>query len=173
MGRQVFRVDVLDGRGFGSDPQALLCSASLAGDTKSTPYAVNHADSHVWNSILAWGMDADAARKATSCKLSIVRRDGIRLGWVVLDLRAAKLPHQSKTDPDGTCRGGRCMAGWAGLGWAGLGRSARSGGGDRVCRVQNRAAQRPCSSAGRRGRPSLLPPCPRTSSQRLMHRDTA
>lgn len=102
MDRQLFKVHVHEGRGFGSAPQALICSATFAGEAKTTSYSVA-SDCHTWNSALAWALDKDAARKATSCKLNILRKDGLRLGWVLIDLRAAKLQHQYNKDSAGTC----------------------------------------------------------------------
>lgn len=105
-GRHILKVDILDGRGFGQDVQALVCSATFAGETKTSTYSVA-GDCHVWNSTLLWGLDKDQLRKLQSsgvsnCKLTVLRKDGVRLGWVVLDLRTAKLQHQYKKDPAGT-----------------------------------------------------------------------
>lgn len=73
MDRQVFKVHVLEGRGFGAAPQALHCSASLAGEDKSTSYSVS-TDAHAWNSSLAWVLDKDEARKAKSVKVRCIAR---------------------------------------------------------------------------------------------------
>lgn len=98
--RQVFQIHIVEGKGFGSAPQALQCSAALAGEAKATPFSVS-TDAHAWNSMLAWTLERDEARHAKSCKLSVTRKDGLRLGWIVLDLRSAKLQHQYKTEPAG------------------------------------------------------------------------
>eukprot|EP00878_Enallax_costatus_P042222 GHUV01049389.1.p1 GENE.GHUV01049389.1~~GHUV01049389.1.p1 ORF type:complete len:116 (-),score=25.81 GHUV01049389.1:187-534(-) len=101
----IFRVQVLEGRGFGEDPQTLLCTAQFACETKSTQYSVN-TDTHIWNSTLSWSLSREELRKAhasgsTHCKVSVLRKDGTRLGWVVVSLRSAKLQSQYKSDPQG------------------------------------------------------------------------
>jgi len=98
--RVVLRVHVHEGRGFSSDPQALVCSAAYGGITKTTPYSIS-GDVHSWNTTLAWDVDKEQARKATTCKLSVLRKDGLRLGWVMVDLRAARLQHHHKRNPQG------------------------------------------------------------------------
>jgi len=47
----ILKVQVLEGKGFGDDVQALLCSAGFAGETKQTQYSVN-SNTHIWNSTL-------------------------------------------------------------------------------------------------------------------------
>lgn len=163
-----FKVQVLEGRGFGEEPQALLCCAAFAGwcrnliwssppagqalhhckcrhalvaspkqlhphvsdnflcgdsvsnrrlsletswcpagDSKSTQYSVS-TDAHVWNCSLTWRVSKDELRKAQAsgsshCKLTVLRKDGSKLGWAVVSLRSAKLQSQYKSDPTGTC----------------------------------------------------------------------
>jgi hypothetical protein len=102
----ILRVQVLDGRGFGAEPQALLCCASFAGAAKTTPFSVA-GDAHLWNSTLSWSVSRQDLRSATSntnhCKISVLRRDGTSLGWVVISLRSAKLQQQYNSDPQGAC----------------------------------------------------------------------
>ncbi|WIA21573.1 hypothetical protein OEZ85_000765 [Tetradesmus obliquus] len=100
-----FKVQVLEGRGFGEEPQALLCCAAFAGDSKSTQYSVS-TDAHVWNCSLTWRVSKDELRKAQAsgsshCKLTVLRKDGSKLGWAVVSLRSAKLQSQYKSDPTG------------------------------------------------------------------------
>lgn len=101
----IFRVQVLEGRGFGEDPQTLLCTAQFAGESKTTQYSVN-TDTHIWNSTLNWSVSREELRKAqasgsTHCKVSVLRKDGTRLGWVVVSLRSAKLQSQYRSHPQG------------------------------------------------------------------------
>ncbi|KAF6263813.1 hypothetical protein COO60DRAFT_344977 [Scenedesmus sp. NREL 46B-D3] len=101
----LFKVQVLDGRGFGEEPQALLCCASFAGDSKSTQYSVS-TDAHVWNCSLTWRISKDELRRAQAsgsshCKLTVLRKDGSKLGWAVISLRSAKLQSQYRSDPQG------------------------------------------------------------------------
>lgn len=103
---------MIGGKGFGPEIQALICSGTFAGETKTTAYSVN-TDTHTWGSgsTLMWEIDdRDQLRRlqasgASSCKLSVLRKDGTRLGWVVLDLRTAKMHHQYGKHADGVCWG--------------------------------------------------------------------
>ncbi len=97
---QVFRIHVHEGKAFGNSPQALACSVEFVGLTKATPYSVA-TDTHTWNSSLVWSVDKELARRITSVKLNVLRRDGQRLGWVVLNLRNAKLQHTYRREPHG------------------------------------------------------------------------
>ena len=103
----ILKVQVLDGRGFGQDSQALVCCAAFAGQAKTTQYS-KAADEHVWNSTLTWSVSKEELRSATSntnhCKISVLRRDGTCLGWVVISLRSAKLQGQYKSNPEGLTR---------------------------------------------------------------------
>lgn len=100
----LFKVQVLDGRGFGHETQVLVCCAAFAGVTKTTQYSVAAQD-HIWNSTLTWSISKEELRSATSntnhCKISVLRRDGTCLGWLVISLRSAKLQGQYKSNPDG------------------------------------------------------------------------
>lgn len=103
--KYIFRVQVLEGKGFGEDPQTLLCSAQFAGEVKTTQYSVN-TDAHIWNSTLTWGIGREELRKAQAsgsshCKITVLRKDGTRLGWVVVSLRSAKLQSLYRSDPQG------------------------------------------------------------------------
>lgn len=100
----ILKVQVLDGKGFGQETQALVCCASFAGAAKTTQYSVA-AEEHIWNSTLNWSISKEELRSATSntnhCKISVLRRDGTSLGWVVISLRSAKLQGQYRSDPEG------------------------------------------------------------------------
>lgn len=101
----IFTVQVLEGKGFGDEPQTLLCCAAFAGETKTTQYSVN-TDAHIWNSTLTWSISRDELRKAQAtgsshCKITVLRRDGTKLGWTVVSLRSAKLQSQYKSDTQG------------------------------------------------------------------------
>lgn len=108
----IFKAQILDGKGFGSEPQALVCCASFAGAAKTTPYSVA-ANTHIWNSTLAWSVSREELRSATSntnhCKISVLRKDGTSLGWVVISLRSAKLQGQYKSDPQGEEATSACL----------------------------------------------------------------
>jgi hypothetical protein len=76
-----------------------------AGDSKSTQYSVS-TDAHVWNCSLTWRISKDELRRAQAsgsshCKLTVLRKDGSKLGWAVVSLRSAKLQSQYKSDPQG------------------------------------------------------------------------
>jgi hypothetical protein len=81
-----------------------VCCASFAGAAKTTQYSVA-AQEHLWNSTLTWSVGREELRSATSntnhCKISVLRKDGTCLGWVVISLRSAKLQGQYKSDPEG------------------------------------------------------------------------
>jgi hypothetical protein len=98
----IFKVQVLDGKGFGQD--TLVCCATFAGAAKTTQYSVAAGDL-IWNSTLTWSVSREDRRSATSntnhCKISVLRRDGSIVGWVVVSLRSAKLQGQYKSDPEG------------------------------------------------------------------------
>jgi hypothetical protein len=102
-GNFIFKLEVHEGRNFGSTPQAIVCSATFAGETKYTTYSVG-GDLHAWNSTLQWVVTKQQLRKlsslgSNSCKVQCLRKDGSnldKLGWVVLDTRSAKLQHRYK-----------------------------------------------------------------------------
>jgi hypothetical protein len=105
MSEHTFHLEVLEGRGFGPDPQALLCTGKFNNTLKTTAYSIG-TDAHAWQSSLMWHLTADQLRKlhssgAVNCKLTVLRKDGTRLGWAVLDLRAAKLASHYQADPEG------------------------------------------------------------------------
>ena len=91
----IFRIEVQEGRGYGTGVQALVCSATFAGETKPTQFSVGR-DTHLWATTLQWGITKPQLRKASSvgqntCKVVVSTKDGNKLGWLVLDLRKAKL----------------------------------------------------------------------------------
>jgi hypothetical protein len=105
----VLRVHIQDGKGFGPETQAVACTAMFAGEAKTTPYSVGR-EAHVWNVTLQWRLTLDNYRRLTSlgqkdCKVVLTAKDGDKLGWFVLDLRAAKLQHQYKKDEGELPRG--------------------------------------------------------------------
>jgi hypothetical protein len=86
-------------------PLISLPSVCPAGESKSTQYSVS-TDAHVWNCSLTWRISKDELRKAQAsgsshCKLTVLRKDGSKLGWAVVSLRSAKLQSQYKSDPQG------------------------------------------------------------------------
>lgn len=98
----IFKAEIQDGRCFGPDVQAVACAATFAGVTKLTPYSVGRGD-HVWNVPLAWKVSQQQLRQLQAqgqkdCKVVCSNKDGVKLGWFVLDMRAAKLQHQYKKD---------------------------------------------------------------------------
>ncbi len=102
-------VDVLEGKGFGPEVQALKCVATFGGEAKETPYSVSK-DAHVWSCSLQWRVTRQQLRKLSSvgqsnCKIVVKGREGDKaLGWIVLDTRKAKInPIQSGHE------GARCM----------------------------------------------------------------
>jgi len=112
----ILRVQILEGKGFGDDVQALLCSAGFAGEAKQTQYSVN-SNADTWNSTLTWSIRKDELRKAQAtgsshCKISVLGKDGTQLGWVVISLRSAKLQSQYKSDSKGMmcCMASACIA---------------------------------------------------------------
>jgi hypothetical protein len=109
----IFKVQILGGKGFGQDTQALVCCASFAGAVKTTQYSVA-AQEHLWNSTLTWSVGREELRSATSntnhCKISVLTKDGTCLGWVVISLRSAKLQGQYNADPQGEASHGPVTA---------------------------------------------------------------
>ncbi|PNH10303.1 Centrosomal protein [Tetrabaena socialis] len=102
----ILSITILDGRAFGPDVHAVLCAATFAGETKLTPYSVGR-DAHVWNTELQWRVTLDQFRRLTSlgqkdCKVVLFNKDGTKegtkVGWFVVDIRAAKLQAQYKKD---------------------------------------------------------------------------
>ncbi|GFR45270.1 hypothetical protein Agub_g6376 [Astrephomene gubernaculifera] len=98
----ILSVNIQDGKAFGPDLQAVVCAATFAGETKLTPYSVGR-DTHVWNTTLQWRVTLDQFRRLTSlgqkdCKVVLTNKDGTKLGWFLVDIRAAKLQAQYKKD---------------------------------------------------------------------------
>eukprot|EP00798_Chlamydomonas_sp_ICE-L_P005677 gene5677-3537_t len=98
----IFRVEVQEGRGFGSQLHALVCSATFISNVKPTQFSVGR-ETHLWNTPLQWGLTKSQLRKASSagqsnCKVVVSSKDGAKLGWFLLDLRKAKLNHQYKKE---------------------------------------------------------------------------
>lgn len=101
----LFKVEIQEGRGFGPEVQALACTATFAGEPKTTPFSVGR-DAHTWNVALQWRVGKQALRRLATtgqntCKVVVSRKDGAKVGWFVLDLRSAKLHHQYKADEGG------------------------------------------------------------------------
>jgi hypothetical protein len=108
----VFRVCVHEGVGFGPQLSALLCQVALGQSTRHTPFSVQR-DRHTWDTTLVWSLTKQQWRRLSStgqfvCKVSVLERESggrpapssprpdslqglTRLGWIVLDLRRAKL----------------------------------------------------------------------------------
>ncbi|GLI70596.1 hypothetical protein VaNZ11_015526 [Volvox africanus] len=96
----ILSITIQDGKAFGPDLQAVACAATFAGETKLTPYSVGR-DTHVWNTTLKWRITMDQFRRLTSlgqkdCKVVLSNKDGTKLGWFLVDVRAAKLQAQYK-----------------------------------------------------------------------------
>lgn len=107
----IFRVVVQEGKGFGNELQALFCSATFGDITRNTPFSVGK-DKHTWNTLLQWSTSKQQVRRLSSagqntCKVTVTRKDGNKLGWVVLDLRKAKLNNQYSKEEGGRCQKGR------------------------------------------------------------------
>ncbi len=103
----ILSVTLQEGKGFGPDVQAIVCAATFAGETKLTPYSVGR-DAHVWNTTLQWRLTLDHFRRLSAqgqkdCKVVLTTKDGTKLGWFLVDVRAAKLQAQYKKD-EGTCQ---------------------------------------------------------------------
>lgn len=99
----VFKLDVLEAKGLGPDLNAVLTTATFANQPQNTAYSVA-GDHHIWNTTLQWNVDKQQLRRlasvgANTCKVQLATKDGTKLGWVVIDLRSAKLQHSYKKDP--------------------------------------------------------------------------
>ena len=109
----VFSVVIHEGRNFGPDIQALVCAATFNGETKATPFSVA-SERHRWACALQWAVGGRAALRrmqsagggGASCKVAVQRKDGSRVGWVVLDLRSAKINGQRGGSGGGGAAGG-------------------------------------------------------------------
>ncbi|EFJ47447.1 hypothetical protein VOLCADRAFT_117862 [Volvox carteri f. nagariensis] len=96
----ILSINIQDGKAFGPDLQAVACAATFAGETKLTPYSVGR-DTHIWNTTLQWRVTMDQFRRFTAlgqkdCKVVLSNKDGTKLGWFLVDIRAAKLQAQYK-----------------------------------------------------------------------------
>ena len=61
----LFSVDLIEGRGFGFELQALSLVATFGGESKETPYSVAK-DAHVWRSTLQWRVTRQQLRKLSA-----------------------------------------------------------------------------------------------------------
>ncbi|GAX73423.1 hypothetical protein CEUSTIGMA_g875.t1 [Chlamydomonas eustigma] len=92
----VFRLDIIEGKDFGFDVQALRCSVVFGGEQKDTPFSIAK-DRHIWNFTLEWRatrqqMRALQASGRSQCKITVLKKDQDKsLGWVLLDTRKARL----------------------------------------------------------------------------------
>ncbi|KAG2432446.1 hypothetical protein HXX76_008792 [Chlamydomonas incerta] len=98
----ILSINFLDGKGFGPELQAVTCAATFAGETKLTPYSVGR-EAHVWNTTMQWRVTMDQFRRLSAlgqkdCKVVLSAKDGTKLGWFLIDMRAAKLQAQYKKD---------------------------------------------------------------------------
>lgn len=112
----MFRVHVYDGINLGPDLQALVCQVSLGDSTRSTAFSVGR-DKHSFAATpLHWSTSQSQWRRLASsgqftCKVTLYKKtssgklhgspseqDLTRIGWVVLDLRQAKLNKQYNKD---------------------------------------------------------------------------
>lgn len=99
-GNYIFKLDVLEARGLGPELQALCASANFAEEGKATAYEVA-SDAFTFGTTLQWVVTKPKLRKmansgTNTCKVTLLRKDGTKLGFVVLDLRTAKLQHEYK-----------------------------------------------------------------------------
>ncbi len=112
----VFRVQVHEGMGFGAELQALTCLVTLGDSTRHTAFSIGRDKHSFVDTPLQWSTSKQQWRKLSSagqffCKVVVARKangaaplqgspdkdkDLQRLGWVVLDLRQAKLNAQHK-----------------------------------------------------------------------------
>jgi centrosomal protein CEP120 len=98
----ILSIHIQEGRSFGPELQAVSCAATFAGETKLTPYSVGR-ETHTWNVNLQWRITVDQFRRLSSlgqkdCKVVLTAKDGTKLGWFLVDMRAAKLQAQYKKD---------------------------------------------------------------------------
>ena len=61
----IFSVDLLEGRGFGFDLQAVSLQANFGGEAKETPFSVAK-DAHVWRCTLQWKVTRQQLRKLSA-----------------------------------------------------------------------------------------------------------
>ena len=86
---ELLRVRVLGDRGFSSEWGKLTASVSFAGDVKSAP--LGGEASLLFGPISRPELRKLRATGAGECKLTVMGESGERLGWVILDLRSARL----------------------------------------------------------------------------------
>lgn len=98
-------VQLGEGRGFPEPERAaagdengarVVCLAAVDGQARRAVSAAGDPVAPVWNCQLEWALSAAQLRALEAagggqCKLTFALEDGRRLGWVVLDLRSAKL----------------------------------------------------------------------------------
>ena len=71
----LFSVELVEGRGFGFELQAVCLSATFGGESKDTPFSVAK-DAHVWRSTLQWRVTRGQLRKLSAsgqsqCKVGV------------------------------------------------------------------------------------------------------
>ena len=98
-----------EGRYFpGPEVHAVRVAATFAGDTKYTQYSISR-EQHAWGTELKWLINKAQLRRLSSvgqnsCKLVVWAKKGDtdqeKLGWLILDLRSAKLnKHYHQAEP--------------------------------------------------------------------------
>lgn len=102
----LLKVDIVEGRNFGSSSDGFYCSALFASEAKETALSSGPTENPVWKTVLQWGVDNKHLRELNStgnstCKLTFAASDGRKIGWVVLDLRTARLNHSKKSKKSG------------------------------------------------------------------------
>ncbi len=116
----VFRVTIHEGVNFGRELQALVCHVTLGDSTRSTAFSVERGKHSFSSTPLQWITSSAHWRRLTSsgqfiCRVTVLKKtssaklkgspadqDLTRLGWVVLDLRQAKLNKNYSKD-HGAC----------------------------------------------------------------------
>lgn len=88
-------VQLGSGRNFPSHGEGLACVATFGGQTQQSAPAVGSGAHPAWHAAFVWELEPRELRSLEAsgalCKLDFVRADGRKVGWLVLDLRAAKL----------------------------------------------------------------------------------
>ena len=110
MRQWVFTVRINEGRKFPKEISGVLLSATFAGETKFTSVVKGSTRTKFESTLqLAWEVDSEELRHVgnsgtTACKLTASDvSNGNSLGWVVLDLRTAKLNGARKDAWQGSC----------------------------------------------------------------------
>jgi hypothetical protein len=101
MGWYLLTVEIIEGRNFAFDSSPVTAIAVFANDTKSSLASRGSPGAPLWDSVLQWRVSSKKLRELSSlgtshCKVSFGDLEGRRLGWIVLDMRTAKLNHTSK-----------------------------------------------------------------------------